>query len=53
MEKYTTYNTKELLNDYEQWLKGFRFMTDEKIAAYMDYVKLLSVMPWTSSLPRI
>lgn len=40
MENYITYNTKELLKDYEQWLKGFRFMTEEKIAAYMDYVKL-------------
>ncbi len=40
MENNITYTTKVLLQDYEQWLKGFRFMTDEKIATYIDFVKL-------------
>ena len=40
MEEDITYKTKDLLQDYEQWLKGFRFMTEEKIATYMEFVKL-------------
>ncbi|MBR5101817.1 MAG: hypothetical protein IK092_01680 [Muribaculaceae bacterium] len=39
MEKSLTYSTANLLIDYEQYLNGFRFMTPEKIEAYIDYVK--------------
>lgn len=40
MDEVITYKTKDLLQDYEQWLKGFRFMTEEKIATYMEFVRL-------------
>ena len=39
MEKHVTYTTDNLLKDYEQWLKGFRFLTLERIETYMDYLK--------------
>ena len=40
MENDITYTTKDLLRDYEQWLKGFRFLTYARIETYKDYVKL-------------
>ncbi len=40
MDNNLTYTTKDLLQDYEQWLKGFRFLTYARIETYKDYVKL-------------
>ena len=40
MENYMTYTTRDLMKDYEEWLKGFRFLTYARIVTYMDFVKM-------------